>query len=131
MSMRKLSFIILLCAMSLLITSCGPGQILGTEFTPTPTPCLLVCNTYEDQVAIEITCESGNASCLANRGSIVGPGGLLEKRTRNDDCTYENSGNTYHIEGEINYGANKNVDNYHFEVTGGVFGDIPQICKFP
>lgn len=37
MSKRKIPFITLLCAISLLITSCGPGRILGPEFTPTPT----------------------------------------------------------------------------------------------
>ncbi len=40
MSNRKLAFVILLCALSFLITSCGPGQILGPEFTPTPTSTL-------------------------------------------------------------------------------------------
>ena len=37
MCKRKLTSVIFLCAMSLLITSCGPGQILGPAFTTTPT----------------------------------------------------------------------------------------------
>ena len=40
MSNRRLAFIILSCAMVLLLTCCGPGQILGPEFTPTPTSTL-------------------------------------------------------------------------------------------
>jgi len=37
MSTRKLKLVIFLCEMSLLIASCGPGQILGPAFTPAPT----------------------------------------------------------------------------------------------
>lgn len=38
MSTRKLKWVIFLSAMSLLIASCGSGQVLSPAFTPTPTP---------------------------------------------------------------------------------------------
>lgn len=38
MSTKNLKAVIGLCVMSLLITSCGPGQILGPTPTPTATP---------------------------------------------------------------------------------------------
>jgi len=65
------------------------------------------------------------------RSTTTGASGELQKYSRNDDCTYNDSGNTYHIEGEINYDSNEQVDNYYFEVIGGVFGDVLQICEYP
>jgi len=93
--------------------------------------CEVVCDIDETQYTIDISCESGSAMCNVEHSTTTGAKGELQKFSRNDDCTYDESGNTYHIEGEVNFDADEKVDNYYFEVTGGVFGDVPQICEYP
>lgn len=41
--------------------------------------------------------------------------------------TIQNSGNTYKIVGDIV--VDKPDVSYHITVTGGVFGEIPQMCE--
>ncbi|MGB2896326.1 MAG: hypothetical protein WBB65_09205, partial [Anaerolineales bacterium] len=43
--------------------------------------------------------------------------------------TYENTQNAYLIVGNINVNLVQSSVDYRIEVTGGEFGDIPQICK--
>ncbi len=93
--------------------------------------CEVICDIDETQCTIDITCETGSAMCKMERSTVTGPKGELKKYTRNDECTYDESGNTYHIEGEVNFDANEKVDDYYFEVTGGEFGNTPQICVDP
>ena len=113
---RYLLFVVLLAGS---LTACGKKE------------CELICDIDEKEYTLDVTCESGGAQCQAERSRTTGPKGNLIKFSRNDDCTYGDSGNTYHIEGEINFDANEKVKDYHFEVTGGAFGDEPQVCEYP
>ena len=120
MSCQKLlQQLIIITIVAVLFAACG-----GPE-------CALECSVDKEKYLVDITCESGAASCQIERSTALGPNGELIKFTRNDVCTYENSGNTYKIEGEINFGKNEEIDNYRFVVTGGVFGENPQICESP
>ncbi len=116
---KRFALVCLLIFPVILITACGdPG-------------CEVICDVDETQCTIDITCETGSAMCNMERSTVTGPHGELVMYSRNDDCTYDDSGNSYHIEGEINFDASEKVENYYFEVTGGVFGDTPQICAYP
>ncbi len=115
-SLQRLIIALMIVA---LFTACG-----GPE-------CALECNIDKENYNVDITCETGAAGCQAKRSTTTGPNGELIKFARDDECTYENTGNTYKIRGEINFGENEEIENYRFIVTGGVFGEDPQICEFP
>jgi hypothetical protein len=47
----------------------------------------------------------------------------------NQERTYENTGNTYKIVGDIVVDKSIPKVNYNITITGGIFGETPQICE--
>lgn len=109
-----------------------------TPIPPTPTPtCSVECEGSYDSfsrgpsLSVEITCESGaSTQTVFSYKGWVGENKETWGTHFNVERTYEDSGNTYEITAyaweEYVEGAIK--VRYHIEVTGGVFGETPQIC---
>jgi 5,10-methylene-tetrahydrofolate dehydrogenase/methenyl tetrahydrofolate cyclohydrolase len=85
------------------------------------------CNVDTERYGVEITCESGTATITYN-DSITYEGQVIKVKL-NQERTYENTGNTYKIVGDIVVDKSADKVGYHITVTGGVFGETPQICE--
>jgi hypothetical protein len=101
--------------------------------TPTPTPaCKVNCDVGTEGYGIEITCESGQVTTeFFNESTSFeydssGQRQIIKVQL-NQKRTYENTGNTYKIVGNIV--VDKPNVSYHITVTGGVFGEMPQTCE--
>ncbi len=77
--------------------------------------------------SVEITCESGEATTSISDSTSYE--GQIIKLTLSQERTYNNTENTYKIVGNIVVDKSKNEVNYNLTVTGGVFGETPQICE--
>jgi len=132
----------LLVVVSFGMSACGSGGLFGPTPTPTPVPptptptpppCALKCNIDAESYGFDITCESGSVTKeMSNSTSLeYDPSGQVSKATVtvNQKQTYSSSGNTYHIVGTITAHLIAGYAEYDIEVTGGAFGDTPQICK--
>ena len=76
---------------------------------------------------VEITCESGTATVTYN-DSIKYEGQVIRVKL-DQERTYQNTGNTYKIVGDIVVDKSTDKVSYHITVTGGAFGEVPQICE--
>jgi len=100
--------------------------------TNTPTPaCKVKCDVNTEGYSIKITCESGPTTTTYNDSTSFEYDNLgrvkVVKVQLNQERTYENTGNTYKIIGNIV--VDKPNVSYHITVTGGVFGETPQTCE--
>lgn len=100
----------------------------NTPIPPTPTPsCEVVCNVGTERYGIEITCESGTMTVSRSDSTTFGDNTI--KLELDQSRTYENTGNTYQINGTINVDEAAGTVDYFITVTGGVFGSVPQVCE--
>jgi hypothetical protein len=99
------------------------------------------CDVDAERYRIEITCESGQMAVKVNDTTSFEYDDVGRRKAvkvqLDQERTYENTGNTYKIAGDISIGfeygdagqvVNQPV-NYRITVTGGVFGEVPQICE--
>jgi hypothetical protein len=98
------------------------------SFTPIPTfECEVECLVDTNGYHVSITCESGQTTVT------YGDSTKFEDQTiklqLNQIRVYENSGNKYEIIGSIFIDEAADEVEYSIMVTGGVFGDTPQICE--
>ena len=123
------------------------GSVVGCpESNP---PCKFNCNVETDwegqsrkelyRYSFVITCESGNYT--ENIDENFNVEGKYDSYLREFkpklikvqlECkrTYKNSGNIYNIVGHINIDKDdNNKTNYRFVVTGGIFGNMQEICE--
>ena len=130
----------------LLLTGCGE-TLAGPTGTPTPVPptaeptatptpaCMLECEVSTEKYSIGITCESGPMTIehLQNEKTTYqydSSGNRTEISLNiNRKRTYENTQNAYVIVGNIDVDLVQSSVDYRIVVTGGEFGDTPQICK--
>jgi hypothetical protein len=77
---------------------------------------------------IEITCESGPVRVAYYNESTRFEGQVVKLKL-NQERTYQNTGRTYKIVGDIAADRATDKVSYHITVTGGVFGTTPQICE--
>lgn len=111
------------------------SEIKTVEVTVPPPPCSVECEGSYDPLSqgpslrLEITCESGEYAQTVVSWKDVDERKKLVTRFEGER-TYEDSGNTYEITAyawqELWEGTWK--IRYHIEITGGVFGETPQIC---
>ena len=105
-----------------------PSPIPPTPIPATPTPsCEVVCNIDTERYGINITCESGTIKQTMNDSTKFE--GDIIKVTLKQSRTYENTGNTYQINGNITVDKAADTVSYLITVTGGVFGSVPQVCE--
>ena len=105
-----------------------PTPIPPTPIPATPTPsCEVVCNIDTERYGINITCESGTVKQTMNDSTKFE--GDIIKVTLKQSRTYENTGNTYQINGDITVDKAANTVSYLITVSGGVFGTSPQVCE--
>jgi hypothetical protein len=94
-----------------------------TPIPPTPTrACEVKCDVdFRGNLSIEITCESGSVNQTSTTSFRDGGIHITGQRT------YQTSGNTYNFTAFII--AKEGAWKAKIEVTGGVFGEIPQTCE--
>ena len=105
-----------------------PSPIPPTPIPATPTPsCEVVCNIDTERYGINITCESGTIKQTMNDSTKFE--GDIIKVTLKQSRTYENTGNTYQINGNITVDKAADTVSYLITVTGGAFGSVPPVCE--
>jgi hypothetical protein len=130
--------ICLMVMASLSLSSCGPGQLFGPTFTPTPTtpPYALKCDIGTEQYSIAIEGETGEVITESNNESTkfgYAASGQRETITvgLNRTVSYKETGHTYKITGQIAVNIIQNTVTYEITATGGGFGDNEQGCTNP
>jgi len=119
-----------------------PPTATSTSIPATPTPaCEVRCDIDPTRQIIEITCESGQVTIKADDTMLFmfdDAGRRTGTRWQLDqERTYENTGNTYKILGNIEVYFEFDQQGaiiggsayYHLTVAGGVFGQTPQTCE--
>ncbi len=109
-----------------------PPTPTSTPIPSTPTPvCQWSCDINTETYGFDISCESGKYQVTINDSSKYNyDNGKLKtvsldiKRER----MYENTKNTYVINGTILVDLIEKTVDYNIKVSGGAFGDIEQIC---
>jgi hypothetical protein len=141
----RIDLTILLVVLSFCMSACGSGMLFGPTPTPTPIPptptptpppCALKCNIDTQGYGFEISCESGKYTEQLNNKTryeyALPPNDNIKSHLileLNQERTYESTKNKYSISGTIVIGLLDNTAGYSIKVTGGVFGDTPQICE--
>jgi photosystem II stability/assembly factor-like uncharacterized protein len=108
------------------------SEIQSIEVTVPPPPCSVECEgSPGPSLKIQLTCESGKyTQTVFSYDGWVDENKEVWGTNFGGERTYEDSGNTYEITAYAweEYGEGAVKVRYHIEVTGGVFGETPQIC---
>jgi hypothetical protein len=116
------------CSTSDPATTAFPPTSDPISFTPIPTfACEVECLVDTKGYIVEITCESGQTT-VTYGDSTKFQDQTIELQL-NQTRVYENSGNKYEITGSIFVDETAGEVEYSIAITGGVFGDTPQICE--
>ena len=115
----KLAFIALVLAVTLLTAGCGGGYALE-------------CNIDMEQYGFKITGEDGpiTVQTQGERTSTFYDDGKMSSISVEVDrtLTFENSGNSYDIVGDIHVDFQTEIVEYEITATGDTFTE-PQTCK--
>lgn len=114
----------------------GDGGETLSEDAPalTAEDCELSCEVSTDSLSVEISCETGQNTTEMNDSTSVeyDDTSTIYTMTIDEQRTYTNSGNTYHITGTVIFeqvGSSMSLESYDLSVTGGVFGENVQTCN--
>lgn len=135
-----------LILITLLLSSCGPGQMFGPTQTPipptatnTPIPSYkLKCDINTESFGFGITGEDETGTVTESRNNEATnfeydtsgqKSGITVNVNR--DLVFESNQHKYHIEGTIKLNPITNELTYDITATSDVFGDSPQTCKKP
>ena len=122
MKRYKLAQVVLISALILLTAGCGGG---GSDYT-------LECNIDTEQYGFKITGEEGPIT-MQTQGESTSTDYIDGKMSAidveiNRTLTYENSGNSYELVGDIRVNFVTGVVEYDITATGDTFTE-PQTCK--
>ncbi|MFQ5943892.1 MAG: hypothetical protein ACE5JF_10095 [Anaerolineales bacterium] len=131
-AIRMIGLILFFFLVSCIPSNPIPSQVVTaaepSSFTPpTHVACDVECVVDTKGYEIDIACESGETT--VTYGDSTSFEGQTIKLQLDQKRVYKNSGNEYKIVGNIFVDEFANKVEYDITVTGGVFGDTPQICE--
>jgi hypothetical protein len=148
--MKQKAIIVLIVGISFLMLACQFGGIFQpkntstptltptststTTPTVTPTPVFaLECNITTEDFEFNILGESGPVEITSNgeTTSYHFSNSNVDSITVeiNRDMVYNDSNNSYHLEGTIDVDLTTNDLSYSITATGATFGSLPQTCQ--